>query len=115
LARRRRGRHRVRACQEAIVAGFVGPQRNRTGEDRGDGKRPEIAAVETVGDGRVHQEDLARRKRVAAAPAWQRPAEMIAVLRGADIDMIDADGVVGPADRLSAQCHDVFQERHALR
>src|SRR5579875_2399102 len=89
------------APDEAAVAGFVGPQRDRARDDRSDGERAEIAAIQAVRDGRVHEEDFVRPKHATAAPARQRTAEMIAIMGDADLDMIDGDDIAVPAHDLS--------------
>src|SRR5574337_1308138 len=89
------------APDEAAVAGLVGPQRDRASDDRSDGERAEIATIQAVRDGRVHEEDLVRPKHPTAAPARQWTVEVIAVMSGADLDLIDGDEVAGPAHGLS--------------
>ena len=54
------------------VAVFVGVQRSGPPDHSGDGERPEVAAVEAVSDGDIHEEEFARAEPVAALPAGCR-------------------------------------------
>src|SRR5690606_14864328 len=106
---------RRRAPDEAAIAVFVGVERGGSADDRGGGKRPEIAAVEAVADLPVHEEQLGWRDGAAALPDRQGSAQAIAFERLADSDPIDCDAGARSADALSGKRGDTLHQRHATR
>ena len=71
---------RRRTPDEAAIASFVGVEGRRLADHRARRERAEIAAVQAVSDGRVHEEQIAVRKATAAPPDRQIPPQMAIIL-----------------------------------
>ena len=85
--------------EPAIMVG-VGEDRRRTA-DHGNGKqRAEVAPVETVADGRVHEKDMVFGDHAAAMPDRQRTALAIMLKRVTKMSAINRDLSAGPAHLL---------------
>lgn len=105
----------VRPPFEAAFAVLVGPQGDRAADDRTGRDRTEIAAVETVRDIPVHQEDIAFRDDTAALPVGQRTAGAVALERHSHLHAVDGDQEAGAADGLPGKAEHAFQERRVAR
>jgi hypothetical protein len=83
-------------------------QRRRASYDGRCRQRAEVAAVQTVGIGRVEQQQFARAKRAAALPDGQRTAEAVVHEGDGDRPRIDAQLIADPADALLGLCRDML-------
>lgn len=89
------------------------PERDRAADDGSSGERAEIAAVETVGNARIQQQDLVFADHPAAPPDRQIAASAVAGERGGGRDAVDGDSAADTANLLSRQRGDTLQQRHA--
>lgn len=103
---------RERARRNAI-APPVGPKRQRASDDRARRKRAEIAAVETVLDLSVHDEDFVGCDDAAALPVRQGASLAVALERGTHRNPVHRDDTADAADFFSGKRLDVLQHRHA--
>ena len=100
---------------EVAVAAVVSEEGKRLGGDSGGGQRSEVPAVEAVGDGGVHEEDVAVDERLTALPDGQRSVLAVALKRGSNDTAVDDDGQVETTDDRARDGLDVFHQRHATR
>ncbi len=107
----------MRRCapDEAAIARFIGPKRHRSADNRTEGDWSEIASVKALGDKRIQDEDFISTEPLTSLPSWQRPIQMIAVLRHADFIVIDEDTAIETADRLTCERQNMFQQQHPAR
>src|SRR3546814_58077 len=114
-----RGSSRPSTCLgapfEVATVVFVGPHRHRAADDRAGGNGTEVAAVEAVADGPVHEKDLAVRDAPAALPDGQITAEAVAQQRLAHRDAIDGNARAGSADLLPRKAGNALHERDTAR
>lgn len=104
-------------CEPGVVAitSLVGPERQRASDDRARRERAEIAAVETVLDLPVHDEDFVGGDDAAALPVRQRPPVAVALKCSTHRKPVHRDDAPDAADFLSGKPLDVFQHRHTER
>lgn len=91
------------------------PDRDCASHHRADGKRAEIAPVQTARFCRVHDENLVRREAMTATPDGQGTAPMIIGQRVADGPAINRDTSVCPAYDLSWKGRDGLEQGHTER
>lgn len=96
-----------------ILAAFCSPDRDGPTAHGAGRKRTEIAAIEAVRDIPVQQENLTASDQLAALPGRQFAAHAVTRMRLCDLSAVDGDSAASPANRLSRQGRDMFQQRHA--
>ena len=84
-------------------------------DDGSFGDRPEVAAIKTVRDVPVHDEDFARTKRPTALPDRQLAAAPIARQRLSHRDRVNADIASDTAHSLSGKRCYALHQRHTTR
>ena len=71
--------------------------------DCGCGDGSEVASIETVGDGRVHEKYFVCANVAAALPDWQLATQAITFTRLANSNTIDDDFAADATDALTGQ------------
>jgi hypothetical protein len=100
---------------EAPVTVIVSEDGKRSGGDGRDAQRAEVAAIETVGDSDIHEEDFILGERAAALPNGQRAITAIAFERRSREVIFDSDGRAVAADRRPGNGNNALHQRHATR